>query len=267
VIENRSAPPGPIVPCLSYENVDQAIAWLCGAFGFTERLRTGPEPDGAIHHAQLAVGLGAIILTTEPRSAHVQRVFVPVADVDLHCERAKAFGAEILSPPANCAFGERQYSVADLARNRWTFSQSIADVPPGEWGAQASDLRNKLTLLPRPRLCYLEIPSSDVRQSADFYEKVFGWNIGRRDSDHPSFDDATGNISGMWVTGRTILREPGLMMSIWVDNLEESARQVVANGGEIVEAPHPDTPGGSSWIATFRDPSGNIARLYQEDHP
>jgi uncharacterized glyoxalase superfamily protein PhnB len=32
-------------------------------------------------------------------------------------------------------FGERQYTVEDLEGHRWTFSQSIADVPFEAWGA------------------------------------------------------------------------------------------------------------------------------------
>jgi predicted enzyme related to lactoylglutathione lyase len=265
MIENRSAPPGPIVPCLGYEDVGKAIDWLCAAFGLTERLRTKPAPDGAIHHAQLGVGLGAMILTTQHKG-HTQRIFVPVEDVHKHCERATKFGAKVVNAPADHEFGERQYTVEDLAGNQWTFSQSLADVPPEAWGAEVADLKYQLALLPRPRLCYLEIPSLDLQQSVDFYEKVFGWNIRRRESDHPGFDDATGNISGMFVKGRAIMREAGLMVSIWVDDLEESMSLVLENGGEIVESARPDSPGGSSWIATFRDPSGNVARLYQEGH-
>ncbi len=40
-IVNRSAPTATIVPVVIYEDVDKAIDWLCGAFGFTERLRAG----------------------------------------------------------------------------------------------------------------------------------------------------------------------------------------------------------------------------------
>jgi predicted enzyme related to lactoylglutathione lyase len=39
---------------------------------------------------------------------------------------------------------------------------------------------------------------------------------------------------------------------------------VAAHGGEIVEAPHHDAPDSTSWIATFRDPAGNLIGLYQE---
>ncbi|HYN10334.1 MAG TPA: VOC family protein [Vicinamibacterales bacterium] len=30
------------------------------------------------------------------------------------------------------------------------------------------------------KICYIEIPATDVAQSADFYHKVFGWQIRAR---------------------------------------------------------------------------------------
>jgi uncharacterized glyoxalase superfamily protein PhnB len=33
-------------------------------------------------------------------------------------------------------FGERQYTVDDPGGHRWTFTQSVADVAPEEWGGQ-----------------------------------------------------------------------------------------------------------------------------------
>jgi len=151
MIRNRSAPPGPIVPVLIYDDVSRAIEWLCGAFGFRERLRTLPEPDGSIHHAQLAVGEGAVMLngrtaaerneSTAPRAAAFNTgFFVGVEDVDAHCERARQFGAKILRLPKTAEFGERQYTAEDLAGNEWTFSQSVADVDPETWGAQVKEI-------------------------------------------------------------------------------------------------------------------------------
>jgi uncharacterized glyoxalase superfamily protein PhnB len=62
-------------------------------------------------------------------------LFVPVEDVDAHYEQAREFGARILNPPTTHEFGERQYSVEDPAGHHWTFSQSVADVDPADWGA------------------------------------------------------------------------------------------------------------------------------------
>lgn len=270
MIANRSAPPGPIVPCLTYDDVPKAIEWLCGAFGFKERLRTPPESDGTVHHTQLAVGEGSVILNGVPvaerrppdPNTSRQGPLVYVENVDAHFERAKKFGAKIVNPPNTSPFGERQYSALDLSGYRWAFSQHVADVNPEDWGAQVSEIKNRLELLPRPRLCYLEIPAADVHQSAAFYENVFGWNIRHRDTARPSFD--AGDVSGAWVTGRPISREPGLLPYIWVDGIDEVLARVVSEGCEVVEQVHHDQPDSTSWIATFRDPAGNLIGLYQE---
>ena len=117
--------------------------------------------------------------------------------------------------------------------------------------------------LPRPRICYIEIPAADPHASADFYERVFGWNIRHRDTAHPSFDDACGVVSGMWATGREPNRTPGLIVSVWVDDIEATLAAVAAHGGEVVMPVRRDAPDGE-WIAHFRDPAGNVIGLYQE---
>jgi len=110
-------------------------------------------------------------------------------------------------------------------------------------------------------LSYLHMPAVDVHQSAAFYEQVFGWKIHRRDTDHPSFDDGTGHVSGAWVTDQAISREPGLLPYIYVERIDDTLEQVEAQGGEVVKAPYPE---GNLWVATFRDPAGNVIGLWQE---
>jgi predicted enzyme related to lactoylglutathione lyase len=48
-----------------------------------------------------------------------------------------------------------------------------------------------------------------------------------------------------------------------VDSIDGTLAKASAHGGTLVEAPHLDSPGGC-WIATFRDPAGNMIGLYQE---
>jgi len=117
--------------------------------------------------------------------------------------------------------------------------------------------------LPFPRLCYLEIPATHPRQSAEFYKNVFGWNIRRGDTDRPSFDDPS-SISGAFVTYLKPAQAPGILPSIWVKDIHAFAEKIAAHGGEIVELPRPDEPGGNCYIATFRDPAGNTLRIYEE---
>jgi uncharacterized glyoxalase superfamily protein PhnB len=59
---------------------------------------------------------------------------VRVADADTHFEQARDCGAEVLQSPRDYAYGERQYTAIDLGGHHWTFSQSIADVTPEDWG-------------------------------------------------------------------------------------------------------------------------------------
>jgi hypothetical protein len=51
-------------------------------------------------------------------------------------ERAKARGARITLEPLTQPFGERQYNAEDFAGHSWSFSQSVADRHPVEWGGK-----------------------------------------------------------------------------------------------------------------------------------
>ncbi len=136
-------PRSTVIPVLGYPDVGKAVDWLCVAFGFTLRWRIGG------HRAQLNVGDGAIALTergsereggSRSQDDDSDSVMVRVDDVNSHHERSRKRGARILRAPADYAYGERQYSVEDLAGHVWTFSQSIADVAPEEWGATSAQL-------------------------------------------------------------------------------------------------------------------------------
>jgi uncharacterized glyoxalase superfamily protein PhnB len=63
-------------------------------------------------------------------------VLVRVEDADAHHQRAAGAGARITSPPTDYPYGERQYTAEDPGGHVWTFSQSIADVDPADWGGE-----------------------------------------------------------------------------------------------------------------------------------
>jgi len=111
------------------------------------------------------------------------------------------------------------------------------------------------------KICYVEMPASNVEQSANFYQNVFGWNIRRRGDGSTSFDDGVGEVSGVWVLNRQPSERPGLLLYIMVDNAEKMIEAIVANGGEIVQPIGGDAP---EITARFRDPGGNVVGIYQE---
>jgi uncharacterized protein len=111
------------------------------------------------------------------------------------------------------------------------------------------------------KICYVEIPAVDVTRSAAFYRDVFGWGIRERGDGHLAFDDTTGEVSGSWITGRSPLSEPGVLLYIMVDDAAATVETVVAHGGELVQPIGADAP---EITARFRDPAGNVVGLYQE---
>jgi uncharacterized glyoxalase superfamily protein PhnB len=125
-----------VIPVLIYPDVREAVAWLSSAFGFAERVRIGEN-----HRSQLRVGDGAVIVgdvrneRRAPRPGEVTHsVMVRVDDVEAHCARARAHGAQILMEPTDFEYGERQYTAEDHAGHQWTFSETLDDVAPAAWG-------------------------------------------------------------------------------------------------------------------------------------
>lgn len=129
-----------IYPALGYRDARAAISWLCDAFGF-EELMVHPGEDGReVAHAELGFGSGILMLGSqrvgapgagdvalEASSGEIDfarvpfSIYVAVSDVDGHCERARAAGAEIAREPADTPYGSREYACRDLEGNVWSF--------------------------------------------------------------------------------------------------------------------------------------------------
>jgi predicted enzyme related to lactoylglutathione lyase len=116
--------------------------------------------------------------------------------------------------------------------------------------------------MPDGKICYLEIPATDVEASAGFYSSVFAWTVRVRGDGAKAFNDTTGAVSGSWVVGRPPAREPGILTYIMVDGIEATLKKVVAAGGRL-ETPFTKIGPGGDAFATFRDPAGNLLGLYQ----
>jgi len=111
------------------------------------------------------------------------------------------------------------------------------------------------------KICYIEIPATDVARSSAFYQAVFGWKTRTRGDGRSAFDDTTGEVSGAWVTGRPPAAQPGFVIYVMVNSVAETVKAVEANGGAIVQPIGADAP---EITARFRDPGGNVLGLYQE---
>lgn len=133
-----------LVPCLGYRDADAAVHWLTRAFGFKEHAVYRDEA-GKVVHAELVFGNGMIMLgpdgggefgrmvMTLPERAGgrcTQTIYVVVEDVDAHCARAAAEGAEILIAPRDESYGGRSYAARDPEGHAWSFGSYDPWAPP-----------------------------------------------------------------------------------------------------------------------------------------
>jgi len=123
-------------------------------------------------------------------------------------------------------------------------------------------MENKQPTFGNGKICYLEIPARDPRVSMLFYKEVFGWRIREREDGSLAFDDGVGEVSGTWVTSRKPLSDPGIIISIMVDDARATVDSIIAHGGKIERPLGKDAP---EITALFSDPAGNVLGIYQ--HP
>ncbi|HZZ69696.1 MAG TPA: VOC family protein [Phenylobacterium sp.] len=119
-----------------------AIDWLEEAFGFERSLVVEGEA-GAVHHSELTIGDGYVMVVGPPRDHAVspmqfggrttQSVHVQLTEgLDIHCERARAAGARIVREPETQPYGDRVYTCMDLEDHPWSFGQTVAALSDAE---------------------------------------------------------------------------------------------------------------------------------------
>lgn len=126
---------------ITYSDPRAAVDWLERAFGFelTMAIDGPPEAPNMCHYEMSCAGKGRVMLGGEwdetarsPLSAdrvNTQSVHVHIdEDVDSHCERARAAGAEIQYGPEDQFYGDRTYRALDPEGHRWVISQHVRDV-------------------------------------------------------------------------------------------------------------------------------------------
>ena len=117
--------------------------------------------------------------------------------------------------------------------------------------------------MPNGKICYVEIPATDVEASANFYARVFDWQIRTRGDGARAFDDSTGSVSGSWVLDRKSSTEPGILIYVMVDSIEATLAKVAGAGGSVI-APKTAISSGGEAYATIMDPGANVIGVYEE---
>lgn len=140
-----SNPPS-LVSAVSYRDPKAALAWLEAAFGF-ELVFLVEGADASVTHAEMTHGASRLMVGGEWSPAHVsprsiggkvtQTIHIYIeGDVDDHCRRAAAAGADIIEPPATQFYGARTYRCRDLEGHLWTVSADVEAVSVDEMEAR-----------------------------------------------------------------------------------------------------------------------------------
>ncbi|MEZ5996221.1 MAG: VOC family protein [Hyphomonadaceae bacterium] len=142
---------------ICYVDAKAAFRWLEEAFGFEPLMVILDENDN-LAHSEMKFGESVLMVGNEwsadhksPRSLggkNTQTVHVQLergADIDVHCERARKAGAEILQAPDTQFYGDRTYRARDPEGHIWTFGVTLQEMTPAEWDA-ASGLKTRTRL-------------------------------------------------------------------------------------------------------------------------
>lgn len=113
-------------------------------------------------------------------------------------------------------------------------------------------------------IVHVEISSKDRRESADFYSKVFGWEM--QHIDDMSYTTFTSGGEGEVGGGLNPVTDenPAGTVTVYIgtDDIEATLADIEANGGQTI-MPKTEIPN-MGWFAFFKDPTGNTLALYKD---
>jgi uncharacterized glyoxalase superfamily protein PhnB len=129
--ENRAS----LTSALCYRDPRAALTWLEKALGF-EIAMLIEDAQGNLAHSEMRFENALIMIGSEWSANHAspasiggkntQTVHIQVAaDIDAHCERARAAGAEIIQEPEDQFYGDRSYRLRDPEGHIWTIGQTV----------------------------------------------------------------------------------------------------------------------------------------------
>lgn len=133
-----------------YRDRPAAIDWLKRAFGFETTMLLETK-EGEIAHCEMRLGDSMIMVASEWSDDHrsptsvggknTQALHIHIEeDIEAHCARAEAAGADIFARPETQFYGDRSYRCRDPEGHIWTVAQTVASVSREE-AEQASGLK------------------------------------------------------------------------------------------------------------------------------
>ncbi len=234
-----------IAPYFLVNGAPKFIDFLCAAFSGVERIRV-PRPDGAIMHAEVAIGNSVIELGDAneqyPQRFMTTHLYVPDADVT-YANALAAGATPVCAPTDDHPSGDRWGEAKDTFGNRWYIATRKN---------RASGAEGFLTVQP-----YLH--ARDAHNMIPFLEAALGGHTaGLHKSPDGQVLHATIEIAGATLEideAQGDVQPSQSYLHIYVPDTDALYAQAVAAGAEGINPPYTAPYGDRA--ATITDPFGN----------
>lgn len=113
-----------------------------------------------------------------------------------------------------------------------------------------------------PLIAHIEIPSTDLEKSKEFYGNLFGWEFKPFGNGYYLFNNHKGIMAGLRQVEK-VVKCDATRFHVLVDNIDAMLEKAVASGG-TVESGKTVIPA-MGWYALINDNIGNTIGLYQKN--
>ena len=110
-------------------------------------------------------------------------------------------------------------------------------------------------------IAHVEIPSTDLDRSKDFYQTVLGWEFKPFGNDYLLFNNHKGTMAGLRKVDK-VAKGDSTVFHINMPDIDSILKRVKESGGSVVR--NKTVIPAMGWYALFEDPDGNIVGLYQK---
>jgi len=116
--------------------------------------------------------------------------------------------------------------------------------------------------MPNPLISHVEVPSTNLERSSEFFNKVFGWEFKPFGNGYLLFNDHHGIMVGLRKV-ESVAKGDTTVFHVTVEQIDQVLEKTKAGGGHIKVGK--TTIPAMGWYAVILDPDGNSIGLYQKN--
>ncbi len=116
--------------------------------------------------------------------------------------------------------------------------------------------------MPNPLISHIEIPSTDLNRSSEFFNKVFGWDFKAFGNGYLLYNNHQGIMAGLRKV-ESVAKGNTTVFHVTVDQIDQVLEKAKTAGGHIVVGK--TTIPAMGWYAVISDPEGSSIGLYQKN--